>query len=337
MSEVGSDRATVFLSRAWKLPETEVSFVTRTVAGAASRTTRVTVVVPAPVGTTEPDGAFDLFGAGSGHDGSWPDPTETAWPGTFPAETTTIIVDDPDPATLALLAFMAPDQPVHAIAPTDDPFVSPLKFTGPAGSNDFISLHVPINPIAATHRHNGLGFTGYILVLSDRVGADVSPPTDMVAWLTARFPNLEVVVIEDASAAVWRGRVLRGVISVYTRTDLWRLLAHARMTIDLAPGPIIARECVESLRFGTPILVPQRSVAQAHTDAGGGISFSGYAELLAGVTRLCDENVRSTASSNGRRYADARYGNQQAFVDSVSRAVGAALGKRSPGGPRQRE
>ena len=117
---------------------------------------------------------------------------------------------------------------------------------------------MPINPLAATHRHNGLGFTGYLLVLSDRVGSpEVSPPTPMAAWLTARFPDKEVVVVEDAAAAVWRGRVLRGIVDVYTRTDLWRLVAHARVTVDLSPGPIIARECVESLRFGTPIVVPQ--------------------------------------------------------------------------------
>ena len=59
----------------------------------------------------------------------------------------------------------------------------------------------------------------------------------MVAWLTARFPDKEVVVVEDATAAVWRGRVLRGIVDVYTRTDLWRLVAHARVTVDLAPGP----------------------------------------------------------------------------------------------------
>ena len=98
----------------------------------------------------------------------------------------------------------------------------------------------------------------------------------MVAWLTARFPDKEVVVVEDATAAVWRGRVLRGIVDVYTRTDLWRLVAHARVTVDLAPGPIIARECIESLRFGTPIVVPAESAARPHADAGGGMTFSGY-------------------------------------------------------------
>jgi hypothetical protein len=203
-----------------------------------------------------------------------------------------------------------------------------LNFTAPPENEgqDFIGLHVPINPIAATHRHNGLGFTGYLLVLSDRIGADdVFPPTAMVAWLTARFPSLDVVVVEDASAAVWRGRVLRGVVSVYTRTDLWRLLAHARVTVDLSPGRIIARECIESLRFGTPIVVPTRSAARAHADAGGGLTFSDFSELLACVAHLCDETVHAAISAQGREYADTQYGSQWAFVESVSRALGAPI------------
>jgi hypothetical protein len=185
---------------------------------------------------------------------------------------------------------------------------------------------VPINPIAATHRHNGLGFTDYLLVLSDRCQApEVYPPTDMVAWLTARFPDQYVVVIEDAAAAVWRGRVLRGVVSVYTRTDLWRLLAHARVTIDLAPGRIVARECIESLRFGTPLLVPTQSAARPHADAGGGLTFSGFTELLSGVDQFSDDSFRATLSSQGRHYADTHYGDQKAFVNSVSRLLGPSV------------
>jgi hypothetical protein len=331
MSEPGTERATLFLGRAWKQPGTELSFVTRALAGAASRTSPVTVLVPSAAGPPEPDGAFDLIGAGVGHDGSWPAAADAVWPGRLPAETT-IVVDEPDPAVLALLDYHAAGPLVHTIMPTDLPVsarpLRHLRFTGSPGGDapDFIQLHVPINPLAATHRHNGLGFTGYLLVLSDRVGSpDVSPPTPMVAWLTARFPDKEVVVVEDATAAVWRGRVLRGIVDVYTRTDLWRLVAHARVTIDLAPGPIIARECVESLRFGTPILVPAQSAARPHADAGGGMTFSGYPELLAGVAHLFDESVRTTLSARGRSYADTHYGDQRTFVDSVARALGTSV------------
>jgi hypothetical protein len=330
MSEPVTDRATIFLSRAWKQPESELSFVTRAVAGAVSRTSPVTVLVPSPTGRAEPDGAFDLIGAGTGQDGRWPDAPTPAWPAHLPSDTT-IVLDQPDPSVLALLQYHAPGRPIHTIAPAGTAShqrdLLPLRFTGVAGPDaDVIGLHVPINPLAATHRHNGLGFTGYLLVLSDRAGGpEVSPPTPMVAWLTARFPQVNIVVVENAEAAVWRGRVLRGIVSVYTRTDLWRLVAHARLTIDLKPGPIIARECIESLRFGTPILVPAQSAARAHADAGGGMTFADYVELLEAVSILSDDAVRATMSSRGRRYAETQYGDQRAFVRSVSRALGTSI------------
>jgi hypothetical protein len=331
MSEHDLDRATVILSRSWKLPESELSFVTRSVAGAASRTNPVVVVVPAAAGQTQPDGAFDLFGAGVGDDGSWPGPSEAAWPDGLPTDSV-FLIDEPDPAIRSLLDRHAPGAAVYAMAPDDAPVgprpIARLQFTdvGRDGDTDFIRLHVPINPMAATHRHNGLGFTDYLLVLSDRSGApDISPPTAMAAWLSASYPDQNVVVVEEATAAVWRGRVLRGVVPVYTRTDLWRLIAHARVTVDLAPGPIIARECIESLRFGTPILVPAGSAAQPYADAGGGVAFAGVSELVAGVSLLFEDPARAAMSSQGQRYADSHYGNREAFVSSVCRALGSAV------------
>jgi hypothetical protein len=328
MTESTPGSTTLFLSRSWKTSESEVSFVTRSVAGAASRTTRVAVVVPAPAGTTEADGAFDLLGAGIGPNGSWPPAARATWPADLPDDAT-IVVDELEDSTRSLLAAHAPECVVRTISSAGhEPTPSSLRFTGgpEVDDSEVIGLHVPINPLAATHRHNGLGFTGYLLVLSDRAAApDVVPPTAMAAWLTARFPHLEVVVIEDATAAVWRARVLRGVVSVFTRTDLWRLLAHARVTIDLAPGRIVARECIESLRFGTPIIVPRDSVARAHADAGGGMSYTDSGELLSCVSRLADEGTREAMSKRGWHYADARYGDQQAFVESVARVLGAPV------------
>ena len=78
MSEPGTDRATLFLSRTWKRPGTELSFVTRALAGAASRTSPVTVLVPSAAGPPEPDGAFDLIGAGVG-DGADRESLYLAW------------------------------------------------------------------------------------------------------------------------------------------------------------------------------------------------------------------------------------------------------------------
>jgi hypothetical protein len=243
----------------------------------------VTVLVPSAAGPPEPDGAFDLIGAGVGRDGSWPPPPTRSGRAGLPAETT-IVVDEPDrrrarPARLPRARPPGPHDHAHespragrvrsvtcaspgrpgAMPPTS----SAARADQPAGRDapaQRARLHratFSCSPTGSAHPMCRL-------------------PPPMVAWLTARFPDKEVVVVEDATAAVWRGRVLRGVVDVYTRTDLWRLVAHARVTVDLAPGPIIARECVESLRFGTPILVPAQSAARPHADAGGGMTFSGY-------------------------------------------------------------
>jgi hypothetical protein len=178
-------------------------------------------------------------------------------------------------------------------------------------------VHVPVNPLAQLHRHHGFGFTGYQLVLSDRAGIPADPPP-AVAWLSSAFPAAEIVLIGDGIASAWKGRALRGTVHVDTRMDLWRLLAHAAVCIDLAPGAHIARECIEALRFGTPIIVPDDSgPAVLHARAGGGATFGDPGELIASVTTLQDEAYRSAASETGRHYADARYGNTEAFVDRV--------------------
>jgi hypothetical protein len=139
-----------------------------------------------------------------------------------------------------------------------------------------------------------------------------------VAWLSGAFPAAEVVVVDDAVASAWKGRALRGTVHVDTRMDLWRLVAHAAVCIDLAPGASIARECIEALRFGTPIVVPEDSgPAALHARASGGSTFGDPGELIDAVATLLDGNNRSVASDMGRRYADARYGDAGALVDSV--------------------
>jgi hypothetical protein len=165
----------------------------------------------------------------------------------------------------------------------------------------------------------GLGFTGYILVLTDRSGApSVEPPTPAVAWLTSRFYDRYVVVVEGGSAAAWKGRALRGVVPVDTRTDLWRLLAHAQLTVDLGPGDVIARESIESLRFGTPIVVPADTIAAAHAQAGGGLDFADMRGLFDGVERLLDPSERESFSREGSGYANTVYGDPSAFVTRLA-------------------
>ena len=201
------------------------------------------------------------------------------------------------------------------------PSLSRLVFT-PDGVGAALGMHVPVNPLAGRHRHAGLGFTGYILVITNRPSAPpVEPPTTAVAWLTSRFHDQYVVVVEGGSAAVWRGRALRGVINIDTRTDFWRLVAHSAMTVDLSPGEIIARECIESLRFSAPIVVPSGTVGATHAASGGGLAFSDTLGLLDSVDQLLDDTERKRFARHGNDYAETVFGDPTTFVANIGRLI----------------
>jgi hypothetical protein len=171
--------------------------------------------------------------------------------------------------------------------------------------------------VAARHRHRGFGFTGYRLVLAGGCGIDDEPPAP-VAWLSAAFHDCDIVVVANGIAAAWKGRCLRGRASVDTRMDLWRLMAHAAVCVDLLPGPLIARECIEALRLGTPIVVPDTAEpAATHARVSGGATFADPAELIAAVGTLSSSSRRAVASDSGRRYADAAFGDPERLVSQL--------------------
>ena len=327
MGEPSPPVSTLVLSRHWQRTNSEISFVTRSLAGAASRFGRITVCVPAGPGPPSPDGAFDVLAIGQGITTVWPAPEDVAWPAA--AEPfTAVIVDEMDPSCRAILRHHCATVGVYDVTDQGRRTASQGAVSeepAPVRVPPTIGVHVPVSPLARLHRHTGFGFTGYLLVLSDRVGqieADGPPP--MVAWLTARYFDAHVVVIEDAGASVWKGRSLRGRIKVETRTDLQRLIAHARILIDLAPGAVIARECVESLRLGTPILVPEGSAAEVHARVGG-MSFSDIPDCLAEVRRLMADDVLRSVSAAGKAYADATFGRTDTAVSGLRAFLSRAL------------
>ncbi len=313
-----TESRTVVVAGHWHEPRSELTFVTRAVAGAASRCGPVSILVPGPAGRRQPDGAFDLQGMGEGGQ-------LLRGPGAVAADCT-VIVDELTAAIAEQLTRIGPRRvlaisggiegfgpawrPLHLV-PVDDVHASST-----------VSVHVPVNPLAGLHRHHGFGFTGYQLVLSDGSGAKDGPPP-AVAWLSGAFHETDVVVVQDAVASAWRGRALRGRVGVDTRMDLWRLVAHAEVCIDLGPGAYLARECVEALRFGTPIVVPESSgPAAVHAHAGGGSTFGDPGELIGAAEKMRSEANRAAASTAGRRYADSRFGDPGALVTRMRELLG---------------
>jgi hypothetical protein len=296
-------QAAVIVGCHWLENRSELAFVTRSIAGAASRNGPVAVLVPGDR-RRHADGAFDLQGVGHLGELEWPDGLTIQ---------TTVIVDDPMPEVAALLAHVAP-QSVQFLSDTVGAANPAWRRLSLVGGLDPIGVHVPVNRLAEQHRHHGFGFTDYLLVLSDRTGAHEDPPA-AAAWLSAAFSEADVVVLEDAVASAWKGRALRGKVTVDTRMDLWRLLAHAHVCIDLAPGAHIARECVEALRFGTPVIVPDRPGPSAvHARSSGGATFRDASELLEATASFQNQALRAQASAAGRLYADTHYGDPAALV-----------------------
>jgi hypothetical protein len=291
----------------WFDRRSELTFVTRSIAGAASRAGPVTVLVPDLAGRPQGDGAFDLQDIGSPGALQWPDSVTTD---------ISVIVDDLTPEVASLLSTLGP-RSVHFVSGDGSPSNPAWRAFPLVGGKDALGVHVPVNRLAELHRHHGFGFTDYVLVLSDRTGARPEPPA-AAAWLTAAFNEADVVVLEDAVASAWKGRALRGSVSVDTRMDLWRLLSHANVCIDLAPGPQIARECIEALRFGTPIIVPEGAgPGPVHARASGGATFQNASDLLDAVASMQDQGHRAEVAATSRQYADARYGDPAALVSRL--------------------
>jgi hypothetical protein len=303
--------AAVVVGCHWTENRNELAFVARSIAGAASRCGPVAVLVPGDPGRRA-DGAFDLEGMGP--------LGELAWPAGLSTETT-VIVDDLTAEVAALLARVDP-QAVQFLSDTVGTANQAWRRLPLVGGGDPVGVHVPVNRLAEQHRHHGFGFTDYLLVLSDRTGAHEQPPA-AAAWLSAAFSKADVVVLEDAVASAWKGRALRGKVTVDTRMDLWRLLAHANVCIDLAPGAHIARECVEALRFGTPVIVPDHHGPGAvHAQSSGGATFQDASELLGAAASFQNEAHRAEVSAAGRLYADRHYGDSAALVRRLRDLVG---------------
>jgi hypothetical protein len=305
-----NEHGIVVVGTRWRTQLSELSMVTRSLAAAASRWAPVSVLVPGN-GAQDADGAFDLHPMGE--DG------EVVWPQTISPDSA-VIVDELTPDVATLLYEVEPRAVFYVSAShgnRSDSWRQLPVVENPENAHPYVSTYIPVNPLAKVHRHNGFGFTNYLLVLSDGTGRDTVPPP-AAAWLTAAFHSDDVIVVQQAVASAWRGRALRGRVSVDTRMDLWRLMAHAKACIDLAPGRIVARECVEALRFGTPIVVPRVSgPAVAHAFLGGGATFGDAQELLDAVAAIRTDDNRSAVSHLGRDYADANHGDPLKFVNSL--------------------
>lgn len=189
-----------------------------------------------------------------------------------------------------------------------------------------VGLPLAANPSVQREPLTFVRHSPYVLVLS-AVNWDAAEwPVSSVRLLLAGLPDIEVVVsAPDRLVRVRRGEE-EHTGGVERGTDLLRLLAWSRATVELHPGPLYSRHSLDALLYGSPVVVPARGRARQHAERGrAGLWFSGAGELLWATRELLDDTVHDALAGQGRAYATERYCGTDVFVERVNRAVAPLL------------
>jgi glycosyltransferase involved in cell wall biosynthesis len=169
-----------------------------------------------------------------------------------------------------------------------------------------------------------IGWSDYLFVITSIDSGDKDDEeAELTRLLRMRFPDLVLGIAHNDAFCVWRrGRCSTG-WPIERSSDLLRLMAWARVTLDLRPGKLFGRRCVESLLYGTPIVVPDGTRAREHAErGGGGLWFADPAELVWCVEAMLDGTVQSRLGHQGRSYAEEEYGSTELFIDRVVASCG---------------
>ncbi len=186
-----------------------------------------------------------------------------------------------------------------------------------------IGAPLSANPSVLGEPNTWVGDNETIVVVTDVATHADHEETELARLIRLRFPDNPVGVIHTDAFDAWhQGRLNRG-WAVQRSSDLARLMAWARVTVDLHPGNLFARRSVESLLYGTPIVVPAVSRAREHAGRGrGGLWFSDPAELIWCVEGLLENPAHDSFADQGRDYAQAEYGSTEGFIERVVDSCG---------------
>ncbi len=175
-----------------------------------------------------------------------------------------------------------------------------------------------INLSALREPHPWVSGGDYVLVLARSHSTDDQDENRLCRLIRNRFPEHSVGIVHTDAFIVWRnGRAKTG-WPIERSSDLARLLAFARVTVDLRPGDLFSRNCLESLLYGNPIVVPAHSRAREHADRGrGGLWYRDAVELTWCLEAIFDPSVGAALGDQGRSYAVEEYGSTDAFIERV--------------------
>lgn len=152
----------------------------------------------------------------------------------------------------------------------------------------------------------------------DRFGR--TPFADLVVRAN---PNIDVVIVSRDCIMRWRDGQRHLLPPVAAAPELHALMARASVVVDLHPGRLLARRSIESLRLGTPIVVPQHSRAQEWCEKGkGGLWFANAGELLWSIEAMIRPDLGPVMGEQGRIYCDEHHGSFDRFIGQLLPACG---------------
>ncbi len=226
---------------------------------------------------------------------------------------------DPRLAAGALGRLLGAADVVLALSRTE---ASLLQAGGGAAAVRRLALPVAINEEAAATPLDGMSSFGpYLLVLSgwpdDGAAGGAGPPHD---YVRAVLGDVAVAEVRRGGWFVSDGRHRFEFPFEGTRVNLWRLMAGAIAMLDVRPIGPVGREVVESLGFGTPVVVPAGTVAAEHAEAsGGGLWYEGPGEMLEAARYFIERpSERERFSRAGRRWAAGEHATRGGFAAEVA-------------------
>ncbi len=217
------------------------------------------------------------------------------------------------------------DRSQAVLAITETERLAIVEHHGGADRVHRIGAPLAANPSALNEPNTWVGTTDYVFVISSTKTHANEEAVALARLIRLRFPENPVGISATDAFSVWhQGRVGEG-WPVERSSDLTRLMAWARVVIDLRPGPLFGRRCVDSLLYGTPIIVPGNSRAREHAELGrGGLWFDTPGELAWCVEAMLDPEVRATFSAQGKAYAEDAFGSTDGYIERVLVATGKA-------------
>ncbi|MHB8439402.1 MAG: glycosyltransferase [Acidimicrobiales bacterium] len=184
-----------------------------------------------------------------------------------------------------------------------------------------VGLPIAANPSVHREPNSYLSGTEYVLVRVREPWATRGESHTLAKLVVASMASSCVVVACPDQVVRFLGGEASAIPSAAGDGDLLRLIAWASVFVDVAPGPLFARETVTALQYGIPVLAPTSSRAAAHLSGGRGMVFDNARALVEALGILDEPMNRRRLGEAGRRYAAKHYAGGEAFVERVRQAL----------------